>query len=131
VALDIHGNLAAGTSTGGMTAKRWNRIGDAPVIGAGTYADNATCAVSCTGWGEYFIRLSMAKSISDRMELAGQTVQAAAHTMIYEKLPALGGDGGLIALDKNGNFIMPFNTTGMYRGYVREDGVVSTAIYAE
>lgn len=129
VALDKHGNLAAGTSTGGMTAKRWNRIGDSPVIGAGTYADNATCAVSCTGWGEYFIRLVMAKSISDRMELAGETLQTAAHKMIYEKLPALGGDGGLIAVDKAGNIVMPFNTKGMFRGYVREDDEPVTAIY--
>jgi len=131
VALDLHGNLAAGTSTGGMTAKRWNRVGDSPVIGAGTYANNTSCAVSCTGWGEYFIRLSMAKSVSDRMELAGETLQNAAHTMIYEKLPALGGDGGLIAVDKSGNIIMPFNTTGMFRGFVREDGMMSTAIYKD
>lgn len=131
VALDAYGNLAAGTSTGGMTAKRWNRIGDSPIIGAGTYADNKTCAVSCTGWGEYFIRLSMAKSVADRMELAGQSVQDAANTMIHEKLPALGGDGGLIAVDKAGNISMPFNTRGMFRGYVREDGSISTAIYAE
>ena len=131
VALDKHGNLAAGTSTGSMIAKRWNRIGDSPVIGAGTYADNASCAVSCTGWGEYFIRLVMAKSLSDRMELAGETLQTAAHTMIYQKLPALGGDGGLIAVDKKGNIIMPFNTAGMFRGFVREDGQISTAIYKD
>jgi beta-aspartyl-peptidase (threonine type) len=131
VALDAFGNLAAGTSTGGMTAKRWNRIGDSPIIGAGTYANNATCAISCTGWGEYFIRLGVAKSISDMMEYRGETIQEAAHTMIFEKLAALGGDGGLIALDKHGNFIMPFNTKGMFRGYVREDGVITTAIYAQ
>ena len=131
VALDMQGNLAAGTSTGGMTAKRWNRIGDSPVIGAGTYADNSTCAVSCTGWGEYFIRLSMAKSVSNRMELAGETLQDAAHTMIYEKLHALGGDGGMIAVDKAGNISMPFNTNGMFRGYVREDGTSVLAIYSE
>ena len=99
------------------------------MIGAGTFADNASCAVSCTGWGEYFIRLSMAKSIADRVELAGETVQTAAHTMIYQKLPALGGDGGLIAVDKKGNITMPFNTTGMFRGFVREDGAISTAVY--
>jgi beta-aspartyl-peptidase (threonine type) len=131
VALDVHGNLAAGTSTGGMTAKRWGRIGDSPIIGAGTYANNETCAVSCTGWGEYFIRLSMAKSISDRMELAGETVQTAANTMIYQKLPALGGDGGLIALDKWGNISMPFNTKGMFRGFIKDDGSVWTTIYAD
>lgn len=129
VALDAFGHLAAGTSTGGMTAKRWNRIGDSPIIGAGTYANNATCAVSCTGWGEYFIRLGVAKSISDMMEYRGESVQEAANTMIFEKLAALGGDGGLIALDRNGNFAMPFNTTGMFRGYVREDGTITTEIY--
>lgn len=131
VALDAFGNLAAGTSTGGMTAKRWNRIGDSPIIGAGTYASNASCAVSCTGWGEYFIRLGIAKSISDMMEYQGESVQEAANTMIFEKLAALGGDGGLIALDRNGNFAMPFNTTGMFRGYVREDGAITTEIYAK
>jgi beta-aspartyl-peptidase (threonine type) len=131
VALDAFGNLAAGTSTGGMTAKRWNRIGDSPIIGAGTYASNASCAVSCTGWGEYFIRLGVAKSISDMMEYRGESVQEAASSMIFEKLAALGGDGGLIALDRNGNFAMPFNTTGMFRGYVREDGEIVTAIYPE
>jgi beta-aspartyl-peptidase (threonine type) len=112
-----------------MTAKRWNRIGDSPIIGAGTYANNATCAVSCTGWGEYFIRLGIAKSISDMMEYRSESVQEAANTMIFEKLANLGGDGGLIALDKNGNFAMPFNTKGMFRGYVREDGEIITAIY--
>jgi beta-aspartyl-peptidase (threonine type) len=131
VALDAHGNLAAGTSTGGMTAKRWNRIGDSPIIGAGTYANNATCAVSCTGWGEYFIRLGIARSVSDRMELAGENVQKAASTMIYEKLPALGGDGGLISVDKDGNITTPFNTKGMFRGWVKEDGTITTAIYTE
>jgi beta-aspartyl-peptidase (threonine type) len=131
VALDAQGNLAAGTSTGGMTAKRWGRIGDSPIIGAGTYADNTTCAVSCTGWGDFFFRLSMAKSVSDRMDLAGETLQTAANTMIYQKLPALGGDGGLIALDKYGNIVMPFNTTSMFRGYVKADGAIWTGIFGE
>lgn len=129
VALDMHGNLAAATSTGGMTNKRFNRIGDSPVIGAGTYANNNSCAVSCTGWGEYFIRLVMAKSVSDRMELAHQTVKDAANEMIMKQLPALGGDGGLIALDKDGNFTMSFNTEGMYRGYVKSTGETIIQIY--
>jgi beta-aspartyl-peptidase (threonine type) len=129
VALDLKGNLAAGTSTGGMTNKRFGRIGDAPVIGAGTYADNNTCAISCTGWGEYFIRLVMAKSVSDRMELAHMTLKDAANDMIMKKLPVLGGDGGLIAVDKSGNIAMPFNTAGMYRGYIDAKGKMVIEIY--
>lgn len=128
VALDLHGNLAAATSTGGMTNKKYGRVGDAPIIGAGTYANNATCAISCTGWGEYFIRLVMAKSISDMMEYGKMELSAAANEMIHNKLPQLGGDGGLIAVDHNGNITMPFNTAGMYRGYVK-DGQVVTEIY--
>jgi len=129
VALDMNGNLAAATSTGGMTNKKFGRIGDAPVIGAGTYANNATCAISCTGWGEFFIRLVMAKSVSDRMELAHETLKEAANTMIMRKLGELGGDGGLIAVDKEGNIIMPFNTEGMYRGYMTSDGKKEVLIY--
>ncbi|MDF2380479.1 isoaspartyl peptidase/L-asparaginase [Nostoc ellipsosporum NOK] len=121
VALDANGNLAAATSTGGMSNKRFGRIGDSPVIGAGTYADNKTAAISGTGWGEFFIRLVLAKSVCDRMELAGESLEKAAHTLINEKLPALGGDGGLIAVDKNGNIAMPFSTPGMFRGYLRRD----------
>jgi beta-aspartyl-peptidase (threonine type) len=117
VALDKNGNLAAGTSTGGMTNKRWNRIGDSPIIGAGTYANNATCAVSSTGWGEYFIRAMVAYDISAMMEYKGVSLQEAAHEVIQNKLPALGGDGGIIAIDKDGNIAMEFNTPGMYRGY--------------
>ena len=128
VALDLHGNLAAATSTGGMTNKKYGRVGDAPIIGAGTYANNATCAISCTGWGEYFIRLVMAKSISDMMEYGKMPLSNAANEMIHNKLPQLGGDGGLIAVDHNGNITMPFNTAGMYRGYVK-DGKVVTEIY--
>lgn len=124
VALDNRGHLAAATSTGGMTGKRSGRVGDAPIIGAGTYANDSSCAVSCTGWGEYFIRLSMAKSVSDRMELAGESLEKAATTMIHQKLPALGGDGGLIAVDKNGNIVMPFNTDGMFRGWKRGDSTI-------
>ncbi len=130
VALDMSGNLAAATSTGGMTNKKFGRVGDAPIIGAGTYANNATCAISCTGWGEYFIRLVMAKSISDMMEFGKMPLQSAANEMVMKRLGALGGDGGLIALDKNGNIAMPFNTEGMYRGW-KKGGVVEVKIYGE
>lgn len=129
VALDRLGNLAAATSTGGMTNKKFGRVGDAPIIGAGTYANNKTVAISCTGWGEYFIRLVMAKSISDMMEFGKMKVKAAADEMIMKRLPALGGDGGLIAVDKNGNIAMPFCTEGMYRGYVKEGGKKVVEIY--
>jgi beta-aspartyl-peptidase (threonine type) len=121
VALDQHGNLAAATSTGGMTNKKYGRVGDAPVIGAGTYANNNTVAISGTGWGEYFIRLVMAKSVSDMMEFGNITLDSAAREMIMKRLPLLGGDGGLIAVDKNGNISMPFCTEGMYRGYIKEN----------
>ena len=131
VALDMHGNLAAGTSTGGMTNKKFGRVGDSPIIGAGTYADNNTCAISCTGWGEFFIRLVMAKSVSDRMELAHQTLKDAADEMVMKKLGRLGGDGGLIAIDKDGNITMPFNTEGMYRGYITSEGKKEIKIYKE
>jgi L-asparaginase / beta-aspartyl-peptidase len=122
VAIDMNGNIAAATSTGGMTNKKYGRIGDSPIIGAGTYANNNTCGISCTGWGEYFIRLVMSKSVSDRMELANESLQAAAEEMILRKLPSLGGDGGLIGIDKSGNITMVFNTTGMYRGYIKSNG---------
>jgi beta-aspartyl-peptidase (threonine type) len=131
VALDINGNLAAATSTGGMTNKKFGRIGDSPIIGAGTYADNNTCAISCTGWGEYFIRLVIAKTVSDMMEYGKMSLIKAADEMIRKKLPALGGDGGLIAVDKDGNITMPFNTEGMYRGYVDKDGKVVVKIYKD
>lgn len=129
VALDKQGNLAAATSTGGMTNKKFGRVGDAPIIGAGTYANNATCAISCTGWGEFFIRLCVAKTVSDLMEYKGLTLQQAANDLIMQKVPALGGDGGLIAIDKDGNIAMPFNTAGMYRGSVTEEGKVEVLIY--
>jgi beta-aspartyl-peptidase (threonine type) len=131
VALDRHGNLAAATSTGGMTDKRWGRIGDSPIIGAGTYADNNTCAISGTGWGEFFIRLVMAKSISDLMEYKQYSLEKAADEMVMKKLPALGGDGGIIGVDKDGNITMPFCTAGMYRGFVRQDGKTIVKIYKE
>ncbi len=129
VALDKAGNLAAATSTGGMTNKQYGRIGDAPIIGAGTYANNATCAVSCTGWGEFFIRLVVAKTVSDRMEFGHATLKDAAGDMILKQVPALGGDGGLIAVDREGNYTMPFSTEGMYRGVVTADGKVKVEIF--
>jgi len=129
VALDQHGNLAAATSTGGMTNKKFGRIGDSPIIGAGTYANNKTVAISGTGWGEYFIRLVMAKTISDMMEFGKMKLKPAADEMIMKRLPALGGDGGLIAVDKDGNIAMPFCTEGMYRGYVKEGGKKVVLIY--
>ena len=114
-----------------MTNKRFGRVGDSPVIGAGTYADNNTCAVSCTGWGEYYIRLVMAKTISDRMEFGHESLKSAADEMIMKKLPALGGDGGLIAVDKHGNFTMSFDTDGMYRGYIKSNGESKIEIYKD
>lgn len=131
VALDRYGNLAAATSTGGMTNKKYGRIGDAPIIGAGTYANNSTAAISCTGWGEFYIRLVLAKSVSDMMEFGKSSLQVAADEMVMKRLPALGGDGGLIAVDKDGNIAMPFCTSGMYRGFVKHDGVKVIQIYKE
>lgn len=131
VALDRYGNLAAATSTGGMTNKKFGRVGDAPIIGAGTYANNNTVAISGTGWGEYFIRLVMAKSISDMMEYGKMKLKVAADEMVMKKLPALGGDGGLIAVDKHGNIAMPFCTEGMYRGYIINTGEKVIKIYKE
>lgn len=119
VALDQYGDLAAATSTGGMTNKKFGRIGDAPLIGSGTYADSLV-AVSCTGWGEFFIRMVMAKSLADRMRFGKQTLAQAGHELINIELPKMGGDGGLIAVDRNGEPIMPFCTEGMYRGFVRK-----------
>ena len=128
VALDGNGNLAAATSTGGMTNKRPGRIGDSPVIGAGTYANNATCAVSGTGDGEYFIRATVAHDISALMEYRGMPLQDAAQSAL-DKAAKLGGTGGLIAIDKNGNIALPFNTSGMYRGYVDASGKIVVDIY--
>lgn len=130
-ALDQHGNIAAGTSTGGMTNKRWNRIGDAPVIGAGTYADNNSCAVSATGHGEYFIRAAVAHSICALMEYKGVTLQEASDEIIMKKLVKMGGDGGIIALDAKGNISMTFNTAGMYRGYIKGHSKPTTGIYKD
>lgn len=131
VALDRAGNLAAATSTGGMTNKRWGRIGDSPVIGAGTFADNETCAVSATGHGEYFIRWAVAHEIASMMRYGGRTVQEASVDVIQRQLKAVGGDGGVIALDRNGNFALEFNSEGMYRGYVRGEEEPVIALYRE
>lgn len=120
VALDKSGNIVAGTSTGGMTNKRYNRIGDAPIIGAGTFADNNSCGVSCTGHGEYFIRYTVARDIAALMEYKGLSLRSACDTIVYKKLVAKGGEGGLIAIDKYGNIEMPFNTSGMYRGWAKD-----------
>lgn len=131
VALDKNGNLAAGTSTGGMTNKKYGRVGDAPIIGAGTYANNKTCAVSCTGHGEYFIRNVVAYDVSAMMEYKNISLEQAANEIVNEKLEKQDGRGGLIAVDSNGNITMPFNTPGMYRGYVKADGTIHVFIYKE
>ena len=128
VALDKAGNLAAGTSTGGMTNKKYGRVGDAPIIGAGTYCNNETAGISCTGWGEFYIRNVVAKTISDLMEYKGLSV-AEASKIALDKVGKMGGDGGLIALDKKGNMTMPFNTEGMYRGAITADGKIEVSIY--
>ena len=122
VALDRYGNLAAGTSTGGMTLKKYGRVGDSPIIGAGTFADNESCAVSATGHGEYFIRNVVAYDICALMKYKGMSVQSASDLVINEKLKEQGGAGGVICLDKNGNIAMPFNTAGMFRGWVKSAG---------
>ena len=129
VVLDSYGNLAAGTSTGGMTNKRYGRIGDSPIIGAGTYANNNTCAVSCTGHGEYFIRLAVARDISAQMEYLDQSVQESSANEI-KKLTDLKGTGGVIAVDKQGNVAMEFNTAGMFRGYIKSNGESYIGLYS-
>lgn len=127
VALDKEGNITAGTSTGGMTNKRWNRIGDSPVIGAGTYA-NAQVGISGTGWGEFFIRSTAARTVAAKMEYQHKDVKTATQEVIAE-IGKMGGDGGLIALDKNGNIAMEMNTAGMYRGAITDKGEIEVAIY--
>lgn len=131
VALDKFGNLAAGTSTGGMTNKKPGRVGDSPIIGAGTYANNATCAISCTGHGEYFIRYTVAHDVSALMEYKGLTLEQAANEVVMKKLVAAGGEGGLIGIDSKGNIAMPFNSIGMYRGFAKKDGKISVMIYKD
>lgn len=128
VALDKNGNLAAGTSTGGMTNKRWGRVGDAPIIGSGTYANNETCAVSSTGWGEYFIRAQVAHDISALMDYKGDSLKEAAKKVL-DKVKKLGGDGGIVAVDKNGNMVAEFNTAGMYRATMNDKGELTVGIY--
>ena len=128
-ALDVNGNLAAATSTGGVTNKRWGRIGDSPVIGCGTYANNATCAVSCTGSGEFFIRGVVAYDVSCLMEYKGLSLQEAADQVIHDRILEINGDGGLIAVDSKGNVAMPFNTEGMYRAFKNSKGEEGLGIY--
>jgi len=129
VAIDKNGNLAAGTSTGGMTNKRFGRIGDSPVIGAGTYADNRSCAVSATGHGEFFIRYTVAHDICARMLHGKKSLEVAANEVINQELVSAGGDGGIIAIDKEGNFVMTFNSPGMYRGSKFNDSELETKIF--
>ena len=129
VARDKNGHLAAATSTGGMTNKKFKRIGDSPVIGAGTYANNTTCAVSCTGHGEFFIRAVVAYDISCLMEYKGLTLQQACQVVVMDKLVKIGGEGGLIAIDHTGQIELPFNSEGMYRGFVKEGEMPVVDIY--
>jgi beta-aspartyl-peptidase (threonine type) len=131
VALDRNGDLAAGTSTGGMTNKKFGRVGDAPIIGAGTYANNQTCAVSATGHGELFIRSVVAHDISALMEYRGLSLKEAADLVVMNKLVKIGGEGGIIAIDKDGNIAMPFNSAGMYRGFIDADGKVVVEIFKD
>ncbi len=131
VALDKHGNLAAGTSTGGMTYKMYGRVGDTPLIGAGTYADNATCAVSCTGHGEFFIRNVVAYDIGALMKYSGFSLKEAANYVILSKLKKQGAEGGIIAVDRTGHFTMTFNTPGMFRAYATSEGFHGVAMYKE
>jgi beta-aspartyl-peptidase (threonine type) len=131
VALDMNGDLAAGTSTGGMTNKRYNRIGDVPIIGAGTYANNATCAVSATGHGEFFIRYTVAHDISALMEYKGLSLDEAARVVVHEKLVKAGGSGGIVSVDRKGNVSMPFNSEGMYRGYRTSGGKTGVFIFSD
>lgn len=130
VALDRHGHIAAATSTGGMTNKKWGRVGDVPVIGAGTWADGR-CGVSGTGWGEFYIRNAVAHDICARVAYRGDTLAVAADEVINRIVPAHGGDGGAIAMDRDGNIAMPFNSGSMFRGWIRPDGSRGTAIHAE
>jgi len=131
VALDVHGNLAAGTSTGGMTNKKHGRVGDTPIIGAGTYANNKTCAVSCTGHGEFFIRSVVAYDISCLMEYKGLTLKKACDIVVMDKLVKIGGEGGLIALDAKGNIELPYNSEGMYRASKKEGEELFIGIYKD
>ena len=129
VAMDVYGNLAAATSTGGMTNKKYGRVGDSPIIGAGTYANDQTCAVSCTGHGEFFIRTNAAFEVHALMRYQGFSVREACQTVIEERIAPLGGHGGMIAVDKDGNVAVAFNTDGMYRGWIDHTRAKTTAIF--
>lgn len=129
VALDKNGNLAAATSTGGMAGKRYGRVGDSPIIGAGTFAENETCAVSATGHGEYFIRWAAASDVAARMRYGGVSLDIAASEVVLNVLHNVGGEGGLIALDAHGNAALPYNTPGMYRGVIRASGEIRVSIF--
>ena len=131
VAIDVNGNIVAGTSTGGMTNKKWGRIGDSPIIGAGTYANNNTCGISSTGSGEYFIRTVAAYQVSSLLENHNYDLKEAMNKVIHEKIGAIGGDGGMIGIDKNSNISMEFNTPGMYRAYVNKYGEKEIFLYEE
>lgn len=131
VALDVFGNIAAATSTGGMTNKKFGRVGDSPIIGAGTYANNNTCAISCTGHGEFFIRSVVAYDISCLMEYKGLSLKEACDIVVYQKLVKIGGEGGLVAIDANGNIEMPFNSEGMYRAMRKSGGEIYLGIYKD
>jgi beta-aspartyl-peptidase (threonine type) len=131
VALDSHGHVAAGTSTGGLTAKHWGRVGDSPIIGAGTYASDQSCAVSGTGTGEYFIRLDVAREICDLVRFRNMPLQAAADQVIHQELQGLHGDGGVIAVDPKGEMAWSFNTQGMYRARMAEGQPMTVSIYGD
>jgi beta-aspartyl-peptidase (threonine type) len=129
VALDVHGDIAAGTSTGGMTNKKFGRVGDSPIIGAGTYANNKTCAISCTGHGEFFIKSVVAYDISCLMEYKGLSLKEACSIVVMDKLVKIGGEGGLIAIDAKGNIELPFNSEGMYRASKKSGEELFIGIY--
>ena len=131
VACDSNGNLAAGTSTGGMTNKRFGRIGDSPVVGSGTYANNSSCAISCTGHGEFFLRAVVAHDVSCLMEYKGLSLQEACDVVVKDKLVRMGGEGGLIAVDAKGNYDFCFNSAGMYRGMRNSEGKEKIAFYGK
>ena len=129
VAIDVDGNIVAGTSTGGMSNKKWGRIGDSPIIGAGTYADNNTCGISSTGSGEYFIRTVAAYQVSSLLENHDYDLKKAMSKVVHQKIGGIGGDGGMIGIDKSSNIVMDFNTPGMYRAYVNKDGQKQILLY--
>lgn len=131
VALDAHGSVAAGTSTGGTTAKRWGRVGDSPLVGAGTYAANTAAAVSCTGAGEYFIRLGVAHRICALVEYGGLSLQRAVDRVVQDDLTALGGEGGVIAVDPHGHMAWSFNTEGMYRARIADGEPLAVGLYKD